>query len=206
VNAEIDPGTASTPAYRRWSILRLVLLAITVMAIGGFVKIVGINPLIATIEHYGKNSIPQNTLAKLNWAIVLIWFLGCILGVYVIYAVHRITRPIEHFHELVRRIASGDLRSRVKLAPGHELEPFASSFNHMADSLQSVLGSSQLLSRRTSALLDVLVNYDALTKSVQELGGAPMTQAEREAKIAALAAEVSASLTELAQLVGKFKI
>jgi len=49
---------------------------------------------------------------------------------------HRLTRPIKQLEEGARRIASGDLESRVAVRTGDELEALAHAFNEMAEKLR----------------------------------------------------------------------
>jgi signal transduction histidine kinase len=48
----------------------------------------------------------------------------------------RLTRPVQKLETGVRRLAEGDLDSRVDLATGDELESLASAFNEMAQRIQ----------------------------------------------------------------------
>jgi len=59
-----------------------------------------------------------------------------VLGIVAFLFARRLTRPIQHLQESVRRIAAGNLESRVSIHTGDELEGLARAFNEMAAQLQ----------------------------------------------------------------------
>lgn len=92
----------------------------------------------AGIERYGALS-PLSGLKGIEVACVFILFLlGC-------YSIHKITdhftRPIGTLKKVTANIAGGDLSSRVLVTSNDEVADLASSFNKMADELESAISA-----------------------------------------------------------------
>jgi PAS domain S-box-containing protein len=72
--------------------------------------------------------------------------LVCGLIVSLVFA-RRLSRPLLLLEEFTRRVAAGDLSSRVNVSSGDEVESLAESFNRMVSSLQVITASRDALNQ-----------------------------------------------------------
>lgn len=76
----------------------------------------------------------------------------------------RLTRPIEHLHQTVQSLSTGDLDSRVTLTSTDEIGQLGTGINHLADSVQSLLREQDETYMATlSALAQALQAKDPYT-------------------------------------------
>lgn len=112
-----------------------------------------------------------------GWVLVALSLLAAGIGALIgAYAVGRILRPVRRLGAGARRIAGGELATRIDLTGDPDLDPIAESFNEMAEAVQgriarerrftanvshelrspltSVLGTAELLERHSDQLPD----------------------------------------------------
>jgi diguanylate cyclase (GGDEF)-like protein len=77
-----------------------------------------------------------------------------------------LTRPIHRLHQVTRRVALGDMDARVTILNGDELGSLASSFNHMAESLQ--LARRELEDRVRERTAELTAANQALQREIAE--------------------------------------
>jgi two-component system phosphate regulon sensor histidine kinase PhoR len=118
-----------------------------------------------------------------------------------------ISRPVLELSNASRRMAAGNLDTRVLLKGGDELEDLAQSFNNMAEHLESLFGelsrTSEELSSIVSAIQDGLVVLDGDSRIIlanssfremvgtEEVEGKPLWEVIRIAELAGLVRAVS---------------
>jgi two-component system NtrC family sensor kinase len=95
--------------------------------------------------------------------------------------------PVTRLHEGTRRIAAGDLETRIEVPGRHELAQLAGAFNTMTDELRGARGELESWSRTLEARVEA--QTDALLKAQQR-----MTQVETMASLGKLAATVAHEL------------
>ncbi len=110
--------------------------------------------------------------------------LGALIGRY---TVGQILRPLRRLGAGTRRIASGDLGTRIDETGDHDLDPIAESFNGMAEAVQSRIQRERRFSANVShelrsPLTTVVGTADLLDRRREELP-------EREAKLIAVLVE-----------------
>ena len=127
-----------------------------------------------------------------GWLLVIQTLFAGIIGVFVgRYTFARIIRPLLRLGAGARRIASGELSTRIQLMRDPDLDPIATSFNGMAESVQSRIKREQRFSANVShelrSPLTAVVgtaellerNLDDLPEREQRLIGTLQTQTAR---------------------------
>ena len=127
-----------------------------------------------------------------GWLLVIQTLFAGIIGVFVgRYTFARIIRPLLRLGAGARRIASGELSTRIQLMRDPDLDPIAASFNGMAESVQSRIKREQRFSANVShelrSPLTAVVgtaellerNLDDLPEREQRLIGTLQTQTAR---------------------------
>ena len=127
-----------------------------------------------------------------GWLLVFQTLFAGIIGVFVgRYTFARIIRPLLRLGAGARRIASGELSTRIQLMRDPDLDPIAASFNGMAESVQSRIKREQRFSANVShelrSPLTAVVgtaellerNLDDLPEREQRLIGTLQTQTAR---------------------------
>jgi signal transduction histidine kinase len=110
-----------------------------------------------------------------GWLLVLQTMAAGLVGVLIgRYAFGRIIRPLFRLGAGARRIASGDLSTRIPLTKDPDLDPIAGSFNGMAESVQSRIQREQRFSANVShelrsPLTAVVGTVDLLEKNIGKL-------------------------------------
>jgi two-component system, OmpR family, sensor histidine kinase MtrB len=110
-----------------------------------------------------------------GWLLVLQTLAAGLVGVLIgRYAFGRIIRPLFRLGAGARRIASGDLSTRIPLTKDPDLDPIAGSFNGMAESVQSRIQREQRFSANVShelrsPLTAVVGTVDLLEKNYEQL-------------------------------------
>ena len=110
-----------------------------------------------------------------GWLLVLQTLAAGLVGVLIgRYAFGRIIRPLFRLGAGARRIADGDLSTRIPLTKDPDLDPIAASFNGMAESVQSRIQREQRFSANVShelrsPLTAVVGTVDLLDKNVEQL-------------------------------------
>ena len=110
-----------------------------------------------------------------GWLLVLQTMAAGLVGVLIgRYAFGRIIRPLFRLGAGARRIASGELSTRIPLTKDPDLDPIASSFNGMAESVQSRIQREQRFSANVShelrsPLTAVVGTVDLLDKNLEKL-------------------------------------
>jgi len=110
--------------------------------------------------------------------------LGALIGRY---TVGQILRPLRTLSDGARRIASGELGTRIPLTSDTDLDPIANSFNDMAEAVQSRIQRERRFSANVShelrsPLTSVLGTADLLDRRREELP-------EREARLIGILVE-----------------
>jgi signal transduction histidine kinase len=119
-----------------------------------------------------------------GWLLVLQTLTAGLVGVLIgRYAFGRIIRPLFRLGAGARRIATGDLSTRIPLTRDPDLDPIAASFNGMAESVQSRIQREQRFSANVShelrsPLTAVVGTVDLLDRNLDQLP-------EREQKLIA---------------------
>jgi signal transduction histidine kinase len=116
--------------------------------------------------------------------VVIAGVVGALIGRY---TVGQILRPLRRLGEGTRRIASGDLATRIDETGDADLDPIASSFNEMAEAVQSRIQRERRFSANVShelrsPLTTVVGTADLLDRRREELP-------EREAGLIAVLVE-----------------
>lgn len=115
---------------------------------------------------------------------------GLTLGLYVM---RQISKPLSNLVEAAKRLAAGDLSTRVRVADENEVGQVGIAFNHMAEAFQEIIGKLQ----RTSLQLTTSTAEIASVASQQE---ASIVEQEATTKqIATTARNISASAKEFAK-------
>jgi signal transduction histidine kinase len=110
-----------------------------------------------------------------SWLLALQTLAAGLVGVLIgRYAFGRIIRPLFRLGAGARRIAGGDLSTRIPLTKDPDLDPIAASFNGMAESVQSRIQREQRFSANVShelrsPLTAVVGTVDLLDKYVDRL-------------------------------------
>ncbi len=81
-----------------------------------------------------ENAVRETRRQMVAITAVLIVVMGLVLGAFIRRVVHR---PIARLREGTRRIAAGDLETRIKVPGQHELARLAEAFNRMAEDLSA---------------------------------------------------------------------
>jgi len=129
----------------------------------------------------------NRTLTIGGWLLIVqtaIAGLGALIGRY---TVGQILRPLRRLGAGARRIASGDLGTRIDETGDRDLDPIAGSFNEMAEAVQSRIQRERRFSANVShelrsPLTTVVGTADLLDRRREELP-------EREAKLIAVLVE-----------------
>lgn len=128
------------------------------------------------------------TLTIGGWVLAAQVAIAAILGALIgRYTVGRILRPLRRLGEGTRRIASGDLGTRIQETGDKDLDPIAGSFNDMAEAVQSRIQRERRFSANVShelrsPLTTVVGTADLLDRRREELP-------EREAGLIAVLVE-----------------
>ena len=110
-----------------------------------------------------------------GWLLVLQTLTAVLVGVLIgKYAFGRIIRPLFRLGAGARRIATGDLSTRIQLTRDPDLYPIAASFNGMAESVQSRIQREQRFSANVShelrsPLTAVVGTVDLLDRNLDKL-------------------------------------
>lgn len=110
-----------------------------------------------------------------GWLLVLQTLAAGLVGVLIgRYAFGRIIRPLFRLGAGARRIAEGDLSTRIPLTKDPDLDPIAASFNGMAESVQSRIQREQRFSANVShelrsPLTAVVGTVDLLDRNLDQL-------------------------------------
>lgn len=110
-----------------------------------------------------------------GWLLVLQTLVAGLIGVFIgRYAFGQIIRPLFRLGAGARRIASGELSTRIPLNRDPDLDPIAASFNGMAESVQSRIQREQRFSANVShelrsPLTAVVGTVDLLEKNLDQL-------------------------------------
>jgi signal transduction histidine kinase len=93
----------------------------------------------------------DRTLTWGGWTLVGLSLMAAIFGAIIgATAVGRILRPVRRLGAGARRIASGELSTRIDLAGDPDLDPIASSFNDMAEAVQARIARERRFSANVS--------------------------------------------------------
>lgn len=136
-----DLLTAAVPtgARQRFSIAGDPYLAVAVPIDSGmYVEVFPLRDLDRTLTWGGWTLVGLSLLAA---------FFGAIIGAT---AVGRILRPVRRLGAGARRIAGGELSTRIDLAGDPDLDPIASSFNEMAEAVQARVARERRFSANVS--------------------------------------------------------
>lgn len=110
-----------------------------------------------------------------GWLLVLQTLAAGLVGVFIgRYTFGQIIRPLSRLGAGARRIASGELSTRIPLTKDPDLDPIAASFNGMAESVQSRIQREQRFSANVShelrsPLTAVVGTVDLLEKNMDQL-------------------------------------
>ena len=130
----------------------------------------------------------DRTLTIGGWLLLVQTLVAGVLGGFIgRYTVGQIIRPLRRLGAGARRIASGDLGTRIEETGDADLDPIASSFNEMAEAVQSRIQRERRFSANVShelrsPLTTVVGTADLLDRRRDELP-------EREAKLIAVLVE-----------------
>ncbi len=132
------------------------------------VKSIPLTPLTLTVD---SSSISiEKQWSKMFWAII--FFLGGILmigGLVVWFFSKRFKRPISKLLQVMRNVGSGDLKSKYQqTAFGFEINLLGYHFNHMVDSLKSVLEDIKNVTVKKEVLESELKLGQAVQKTLQQ--------------------------------------
>ena len=131
-----------------------------------------------------------------GWLLVLQTLTAGLVGVLIgRYAFGRIIRPLFRLGAGARRIATGDLSTRIPLTRDPDLDPIAASFNGMAESVQSRIQREQRFSANVShelrsPLTAVVGTVDLLDRNLDQLP-------EREQKLIATLHTQTARMSQM---------
>lgn len=115
----------------------------------------------------------DRTLTWGGWTLVGLSLLAAVFGAIIgATAVGRILRPVRQLGAGARRIAGGELTTRIDLAGDPDLDPIASSFNEMAEAVQARIARE----RRFSAN----VSHELRSPLTSVLGTAELLEGGRE--------------------------
>ena len=115
----------------------------------------------------------DRTLTWGGWTLVGLSLLAAVFGAIIgATAVGRILRPVRRLGAGARRIAGGELTTRIDLAGDPDLDPIASSFNEMAEAVQARIARE----RRFSAN----VSHELRSPLTSVLGTAELLEGGRE--------------------------
>jgi signal transduction histidine kinase len=115
----------------------------------------------------------DRTLTWGGWTLVGLSLLAALFGAIIgATAVGRILRPVRRLGAGARRIAGGELTTRIDLAGDPDLDPIASSFNEMAEAVQARIARE----RRFSAN----VSHELRSPLTSVLGTAELLEGGRE--------------------------
>ena len=115
----------------------------------------------------------DRTLTWGGWTLVGLSLLAALFGAIIgATAVGRILRPVRRLGAGARRIAGGELNTRIDLAGDPDLDPIASSFNEMAEAVQARIARE----RRFSAN----VSHELRSPLTSVLGTAELLEGGRE--------------------------
>lgn len=115
----------------------------------------------------------DRTLTWGGWTLVGLSLLAAVFGAIIgATAVGRILRPVRRLGAGARRIAGGELNTRIDLAGDPDLDPIASSFNEMAEAVQARIARE----RRFSAN----VSHELRSPLTSVLGTAELLEGGRE--------------------------
>ena len=93
----------------------------------------------------------DRTLTWGGWTLVGLSLMAAIFGAIIgATAVGRILRPVRRLGAGARRIAGGELGTRIELAGDPDLDPIASSFNDMAEAVQARIARERRFSANVS--------------------------------------------------------
>lgn len=110
-----------------------------------------------------------------GWLLVLQTLAAGLIGVFIgRYTFGQIIRPLSRLGAGARRIASGELTTRIPLTKDPDLDPIAASFNGMAESVQSRIQREERFSANVShelrsPLTAVVGTVDLLEKNLDQL-------------------------------------
>jgi signal transduction histidine kinase len=131
-----------------------------------------------------------------GWLLVLQTLAAGLVGVLIgRYAFGRIIRPLFRLGAGARRIAGGDLSTRIPLTKDPDLDPIAASFNGMAESVQSRIQREQRFSANVShelrsPLTAVVGTVELLDRNLDRLP-------EREQRLIATLHTQTARMTQM---------
>jgi PAS domain S-box-containing protein len=80
----------------------------------------------------------KKAVARITWSLTALGMMGfflCLLGARA--ASRRITRPVQRLREGTLALAQGDLKHRIEIHTGDEIEDLARHFNEMADEIEA---------------------------------------------------------------------
>jgi signal transduction histidine kinase len=137
--ADLLTSAVPTGARQRFSIAGDPYFAVAVPIDSGmYVEVFPLRDLDRTLTWGGWTLVGLSLLAAL---------FGAIIGAT---AVGRILRPVRRLGAGARRIAGGELTTRIDLAGDPDLDPIASSFNDMAEAVQARIARERRFSANVS--------------------------------------------------------
>jgi two-component system, OmpR family, sensor histidine kinase MtrB len=137
--ADLLTAAVPTGARQRFSITGDPYFAVAVpIESGMYVEVFPLRDLDRTLTWGGWTLVGLSLLAAL---------FGAIIGAT---AVGRILRPVRRLGAGARRIAGGELTTRIDLAGDPDLDPIASSFNDMAEAVQARIARERRFSANVS--------------------------------------------------------
>lgn len=116
--------------------------------------------------------------------------IGWTLGYYII---RQISDPLTHLVEAAKKMAQGDLSTRVKISPENEMGQVGIAFNHMAAAFQEIIGRLQ----KTTIQLSTSTTEIASVAKQQE--STILDQENATKQIATTAREISNTAKEFAK-------
>jgi two-component system, OmpR family, sensor histidine kinase MtrB len=137
--ADLLAAAVPTGARQRFSIAGDPYFAVAIPTDSGmYVEVFPLRDLDRTLTWGGWTLVGLSLLAAL---------FGAIIGAT---AVGRILRPVRRLGAGARRIAGGELSTRIDLAGDPDLDPIASSFNDMAEAVQARIARERRFSANVS--------------------------------------------------------
>lgn len=124
------------------------------------------------------------------WLPIAVLIVVC--GIYSIFLTHRIAGPIFAFNRMAKTIAAGDLTIRTRLREKDEFKDLGSSFNLMADNLETLL-------------VDLKEEYQHLSSYISELEKELQTKEFSEDMLDSIANNMRVDRDSIGKLLEQYK-
>lgn len=124
------------------------------------------------------------------WLPIAVLIVVC--GIYSIFLTHRIAGPIFAFNRMAKTIAAGDLTIRTRLREKDEFKDLGSSFNLMADNMETLL-------------VDLKEEYQHLSSYISELEKELQTKEFSEDMLDSIANNMRVDRDSIGKLLEQYK-